>query len=399
MSEDYAGINITRIIGPVIIGQVACILLYGVLLAVFSRFLTSSAWGRATWPLRTVTVFVVCLATVSTGLGINDIWFYSTLVSTDYALIQAGTTAQCVEPVIAGLAAFAVQILLVLRVAKVVTNRYLRWGFIAFMASASLLALYGAAAMSAWSIAYHFNLDIDYTQELSMGWEDIFQMWLWTSGGIDVLITIVYIIALSKRLNGGTETSKNVFKHIALCAIRCAAYTSILAATAAILAQVYGFYNLDSYTLSYPFWEMLPPLYALSLFTTLGVADDIRHALRDPMLQRVQVTNGSNLDKSFRASGSTGLPQFYVSDVAENRNRIESIERARSARSRRDEESLFGTGSADADLESGLQGGDAIGRSASNLGLGGGGGVMVQVEKVKQVDDEKDGGKRRLSIL
>ncbi|GAA5850004.1 hypothetical protein JCM8547_000979 [Rhodosporidiobolus lusitaniae] len=390
MSAEGPSVNFKAVLGPVILGQVAQILLYGILVVVFFRFLTSSAWSRAKWHLRLVSIFVVGLATASTGLGINDIWFYATAITADINVILGGTAAQGYEPVLLGVIAFTVQVVLVLRVVKVIPQKYFRWVFIFVMISCALIGLYGAIAMTAWSIAYHFDPLVDYKHDLGLTWAGIFKIWLWTTAAVDVVITLIYVFALCKRLGGGTETTNNVLRVVVGSAARTAAYTSILQVVSAILTQVYGLDDPNTYLICYAFWEPLPAIYALSLFTTLGVADNVVTRLGDPNLR---ATNGTNLDKSFDASRSNGLPQFYVSDVGQPES---TGERPRSVRSAMSRANGRGEGGGegermfrDEDLERGLGVGQMHGRSTTSL-VPPEAGVRVEVEKVEQVDDEKE---------
>jgi hypothetical protein len=154
----------------------------------------------------------------------------------------------------------------------------------------------------------------------------VYSSWLWASGAVDVALTLVcfgssvlsphhHILiflladatALWKRLGSSgpsPEISRSVFRIIVFTFVRTAASTAVLAAAAAITAQVFGTANLNTLEISYSLWEPLAPLYAISTLTTLSVGDNVVHRLSDPTIRR---TNGSNqLPPSL-------LPQFVVS--------------------------------------------------------------------------------------
>ncbi|GAA6035126.1 hypothetical protein JCM8097_006377 [Rhodosporidiobolus ruineniae] len=385
--------SLVPLIGPVIMGQVATILFYGILVSVFTRFLGSKAWTRANWSLRITILFVVALSSAAVGLAIHDLWFYATLVTADPNVATNGTVLQAIEPGIVGLIALLDQVTLVLRVAKIVSNRYFRYIFMAVCFAGSIIGMYGACAMAAWSVSYHYNNYTDYTKEL-LSWQDVILLWLWSNAGVDLLITCVYIIALRKRLAGGTETTNNVLRLIILCAIRTAAYTSIFAMTAAILAQVFGLENTSNSLINYAFWEPLCVLYPLSLFTTLSIGDSIVNKLGDAQFRSSQRLSGM--------SGTSALPRFYVSDGAAlngngvgkglangtgGRHGLHGIEGSSRPASRR-EIDLFADDDDDAEL------GGMLGRNRSNLSVGridgGVKGVMVQVEKEEKVETEPE---------
>ncbi|GAA5914350.1 hypothetical protein JCM6882_008169 [Rhodosporidiobolus microsporus] len=289
-------------------GQVATILFYGILLAVFTRFLDSSAWRRASISLRLIIIWVVCLATVSMGLGVHDVWHYSSLVADDVNVVLSGTMAQAVEPLISGATAFTVQTVLVLRVAKVVTKRYYRWLFMGVMFAGAMLSFIVSCLFCAYSVSYRLNTFEKVTADIGLDWNTLFEMWLFSGAAVDIIITIVYIFALRKRLGGGTETTDSVLRLIVICAVRCAAYTSIVAIAGAILAPIFP---SDTSFITYAFWEPLATLYALSLFTTLGVADSITAKLSDPALQRVSGLG----TKSGGSSNGGVLPRVQVEQV------------------------------------------------------------------------------------
>ncbi|GJN92582.1 hypothetical protein Rhopal_005613-T1 [Rhodotorula paludigena] len=110
---------------------------------------------------------------------------------------------------------------------------------------------------------------------------------------------------------------------VLISAIRSAAYTAIVAIIAAITAQVFELDDPMTYLICCSshdllcgvmnqadpsarvdaFWEPLPSIYALSLFTTLSIADNVVARLSDPMLRRVGDAN--------MHSGSA--PQFVAS--------------------------------------------------------------------------------------
>ncbi|GAA5839382.1 hypothetical protein JCM11251_003964 [Rhodosporidiobolus azoricus] len=305
--------DLSGTLGPVIMGQVATVLFYGILLSVFTRFLGSASWKRASPLLRGVMLVVIGLATVATGLGIHDLWHYASLVTDDIAVVLSGSMPQAVEPLISGVTGFTVQAVLVLRVAKVITNRYFRWAFIGLMLAGALLSFIASCFFTAYSVGYRLGTFLTVKDRLNFTWNGLFELWLFSGGAVDILITVTYIFALRKRIGGRTETSNSVLRLIALCAVRCAAYTSIVAIVGAVLAPIYP---SDESFYAYAFWEPLAVLYALSLFTTLGVADSITAKLSDPALQRVSGPAGSGSTGSSGEKGNgngKALPRFFVS--------------------------------------------------------------------------------------
>ncbi|GAA6001734.1 hypothetical protein JCM10207_002288 [Rhodosporidiobolus poonsookiae] len=392
MADDgIPNINTVAVTGPVIMGHMAAIMLYGVLLAQASNFVSSPGFHRSSITLRLAILWVLCLVTVSVGLGINDIWHFSTLFTDDLSVVLNGTFPQTLEPLFCGLISVSVQTILVLRVSKVIAKVWLRWTFIFVLLGASLVSLYGAIADTVWSIKFRSNQAIDLSGSLGLNWDAILQIWLWTAAGIDSVISGVYVFILYQRLGGGTETTNNVLRMIVLCAIRTAAYTAVFAITSSITGQVFGLSDYNTSLICYAFWEPLPVLYGLSLFTTLSIADNVRGRLSDPMLRPASGMNGNS------AGGPGSHPRYFLSDVAPSFTNAAGARPATASglglgRSG-DPLSMAenGEGTKSGDSGHGASGGTGTGEMR---GLGQGVGVRVEVEKV--VDDERE---RRASLL
>ncbi|GAA5901733.1 hypothetical protein JCM8208_003571 [Rhodotorula glutinis] len=274
--------NIDSITGPVILGQVAAVMMYGVLLSEFSSYLHSPAWRRTGRGMSWVICGIMLAVTASVALAIHDIFFYGTLFTEDLDFILHGTRPQAVEPIVAGVIAFSVHMVLVQRVLKILPSRWIRWTFAAFVGTGALLGLLASCMYGAIGVLYH-NYDFS---GWPWTWDAWFSTWLWSVAAVDVLITSVYVWALCKRLSGGTQLRQSVLRLLVLAAGRTAMYTAILAVIAAVLGESWGINEPYKNFICYAFWEPLPPLYALSLFTTLSVADNVVARLGDPALRK-----------------------------------------------------------------------------------------------------------------
>ncbi|GAA6007223.1 uncharacterized protein JCM10292_003949 [Rhodotorula paludigena] len=284
-----AVVNLDSVTGPVVMGSAAAVLLYGVLLSQFTRYLQSPGWHRSTWPNRIAILVVMVFVTTAVALSLHDIWYYGTLASLDLDFVLSGTAAQGFEPFLCGIVAFMVQTMLVLRVLKVLDARWLRYTFVATTVGAALFSCLSACFYGGFSVAYHYDSLVN--TDIGLDWNGWYQAWLWTAAAVDVNITSIYIFAINRRLGDGAETTRSVMRLVLLSAIRSAAYTAIVAIIAAITAQVFKLDDPMTYLICYAFWEPLPPIYALSLFTTLSIADNVVARLSDPILRRVGDAN------------------------------------------------------------------------------------------------------------
>ncbi|GAA5904276.1 hypothetical protein JCM6882_003185 [Rhodosporidiobolus microsporus] len=379
--------DVGYIIGPIIIGQVTTIFLYGILLNIFTHFLGSKAWTRASWSLRCTILVVFAVCTASIGLAMNDIWHFSTQITGSLDVYLAGTVPQAVEPALTGVIGLVVQIVLVVRVCKIITNRFLRAAFIFCVVGAGILGLYGAAGVAAWGVYYVPNPSVDVSDKFGFDWLGLFKIWLWTTASVNILITLVYIFAIHQRFSGGKRTTVSVLRLIVLGANRSAAYTSFFALVAAAIITGFGIDNISTYLISYAFLEPLPVLYALSLFTTLNVGDSLHERLSNPDLRVI------------RSGGKTPsqLPDFVLSSSAgDGEGRRSSDLSGRSGPLLGERRATGGSDDAYDEAENGLnvtKSGRALTPRASFTNDGrrslDGRGIMVQVEKEEKVEKEE----------
>ncbi|GAA5845662.1 hypothetical protein JCM11251_002083 [Rhodosporidiobolus azoricus] len=124
-----------------------------------------------------------------------------------------------IQPIFTGVIAVTVQLVLGLRVAKVINSRLVRYIFLFLNTSGSVVMLYGTAGYTAWGVLWVQDNSIDYTKNL---------------GGLSW-----------------------------------------------IGFALLGFDDYNTYLTPYALFEPLPVLYALSLFTTLPVLDPGPRRLSD----------------------------------------------------------------------------------------------------------------------
>lgn len=94
-----------------------------------------------------------------------------------------------------------------------------------------------------------------------------FSIWLWAGATADISISLVCASSLKSRLHGYTREADSLLHRLVIICFRTAAYTSLMAIVAAILATIYhARFTLHLY-ITFAFWLGLPALYGIALFT------------------------------------------------------------------------------------------------------------------------------------
>ncbi|KAM0751447.1 hypothetical protein T439DRAFT_380411 [Meredithblackwellia eburnea MCA 4105] len=223
---------------------------------------------------------IIALTTLSTALDISDIWHFGTLQLRTVETLLQGTLVETIEPVIVGCVAVCTQGILVVRAAKMFeknSHKLLLGVFSGLTITTSFLGAVGAAV---WGFLYYRNpfLDSNFTPT----YNQCLAIWLGWGAASDLMITAAFICTLRKRtrLSDFNPTTASAYRLIISLTLQSAAYTTLIAVPGAILSLVFNGNTLLTTDIQYPFWIPLPGLYALSLFTTLSVPDQVQSRLR-----------------------------------------------------------------------------------------------------------------------
>lgn len=213
------------------VGQIVAIFLYGVLVSNFSHFIQTSSWTQSGRLLRAVVHLVVALTTTVTGLYAVDIWDYGTYApAADVAYLEQGAVHSAIQPVFLLVVAVIVQVMLVIRSSRIIEEA--RWRTMYFVVAAMLIAVEAFAAACACAYEIRFALVPD--EDFAIGyfdWTASIIVWHWAAAVIDMLISAIYVVNLSRRLGGVAHTvgAESVVRVIVLLVVRSAAYTAVLA--------------------------------------------------------------------------------------------------------------------------------------------------------------------------
>ncbi|GAA5918561.1 hypothetical protein JCM6882_002336, partial [Rhodosporidiobolus microsporus] len=109
-------------------------------------------------------------------------------------------------------------------------------------------------------------------------------IWLWSSTGVDVLISLALACTLRSRIAGFNSRTDGLLKRLIVVALQTAAYTAVISLVGAAVAT--AFENAHDYHTSaagFAFWLPLPALHAISLYTTLSSRRVIAAELGGPV--------------------------------------------------------------------------------------------------------------------
>ncbi|ORY88155.1 hypothetical protein BCR35DRAFT_351272 [Leucosporidium creatinivorum] len=279
------------LIGPILIGAMLQIGLYGFLLSYLINLRSSPTWTRSRRITRTVCYGVVLLNTGYTGLTGHTIWYWGTLPERDYHTIAGGEVVAAAGPIVLTTIAVIVQMTLAVRSSRIMKRAIYRYIYITVIGCTGLVSYLGAIVLSASSLRWHFLNMTDWVAGLSL--KKGLMIWMWSACSIDLTITTVYLIQLRRTLWGKNSTSDSVFLLIGRLVVRSAAYTAVFAALVAIMTQLFCD-SMNLFGLDFVFCIPLASLYTLSLFTTLTIPDVVERELGGH-IARVQKSHPSAL--------------------------------------------------------------------------------------------------------
>ncbi|KAM0752064.1 hypothetical protein T439DRAFT_379189 [Meredithblackwellia eburnea MCA 4105] len=281
----------TAVNGPFIMGDIAQVALWGVLLSTAGHFIASPAWSKYSCSLRGVVYLVLLLATFSTAMAITDLWYYSTLVSDSLDVILKGTLFGALEPLGVGMIAVVVQAVLVLRASKVIAEDVWRWIYITFLGCLILVEFLAGVLTEYYQLKFHFNPDD--VPNFPLNYNQAIEMWMLLQGIIDVIIS-------ASRLGWKSKASESFLRLIVRMTLQSALLTSCFAWTTAIMVLIWPNFNPMTEDIYLAFMLPQPAIYALSLFTTLSISDRSHRQSRE----------GNAYLVSIRDPNDVPLPKF-----------------------------------------------------------------------------------------
>ncbi|GAA5903346.1 hypothetical protein JCM6882_008142 [Rhodosporidiobolus microsporus] len=266
-TQAVTALESATMLAPCSAGWQLAMILYGVYLVTAGQYLRSPMYKRAMLPVKVVLWTVSVLLTAYTGLTYVQQIRWSITIDRTIQNYLVGASFETIPPVLAGLVAAPVQVLLTLRTATLIRSRLARYVFSGIVGSGILAALLFAILTCPSSLTNFANHT---GSPVHLDFNTCLAIWLWLAAGVDVVISGALAFTLKKRVAGFNEKTDGLLHRLIVAALQTAAYTTILAVTGAILAVASFGQNFRFTYLSYPFWAPLPACYGLSLYTTLS---------------------------------------------------------------------------------------------------------------------------------
>ncbi|KAL8279690.1 hypothetical protein RQP46_008003 [Phenoliferia psychrophenolica] len=148
------------LIGPVVLGESAQIILWGVLAGTVGRFVSSAQWGKLSMRVKVMIGTVLLLVTGSTGTAIYTLWNAGTAPPKNLLGTLEVTVGQAVNIFLVGLVAALVQSIMIMRACLVVPAGRWRVGYAAAMGVLITLELLAWVVVVIFTIHYQ---RIDFT--------------------------------------------------------------------------------------------------------------------------------------------------------------------------------------------------------------------------------------------
>ncbi|KAM0755515.1 hypothetical protein T439DRAFT_351298 [Meredithblackwellia eburnea MCA 4105] len=255
------------ILGPVMLGDCFQLILFGVSLALYSSYITSS---RPSQFARLITTTVILLSCLITGLYINDIWFFSTLQQRTEDDLLTGTFVETLEPLFVGVVGALVQGVLIRRTAFMFSRNSRKYAFIICLALMVAISFVASLGTTIWGVAFFKDPFLD--SATTPTFNQCVAIWLGASALVDTAITttlLFHLWASMKGFTGFSASADSALTMVTRFVLQSAAYTTAMAIPGALLSIIFNGDSLLTTDIAYAFFLPLPGLYTLSLFTTL----------------------------------------------------------------------------------------------------------------------------------
>ncbi|KAM0752289.1 hypothetical protein T439DRAFT_324361 [Meredithblackwellia eburnea MCA 4105] len=277
---DYAPTNaqMRAVLGPILFGDMAQLALWGVLVTLAGHFIASPQWSRFSPTLRGIVIAVLILTTMSSCISLNDLFYYGTLVENDWTTVLKGTVPEAIEPLMVGIIAAVVQVLLMLRASNVIERAAFKWAYIAFVGVTISMELVMCSITTYYCLIFYQNPDTYTERNISIGWSQAITAWMLLEAFIDIWISGSYILILRTRLGWGSNRSESYLRLIVKLTLQSALLTSVFAVVTAILEIRYPGPDLETEDIYAAFLCPQPAIYAISLFTTLAIPEKSRRS-------------------------------------------------------------------------------------------------------------------------
>lgn len=260
------------IIGPVIIGSMVNIFLFGIALQAYINYSYSSFYQRDS--RRTKLLFwVVCVfGLFEIALNVVGIYNYAVSQKRDLMTLEATSMVANLQPTVAGVVAVLVQCFLTHRAGTLFNSRLGRGIFHGIVGFGILAGILGAICVSAVTFSYTLGRRkaleyLTYNQAVAI--------WTWSSAAVDIAITLSLFLTLRKHIAGFNQEMDSILVKLMRLGLWTALPSTCLALAAAIASLTLKTHNVLTCSITAAFFLPLPSLYCLSLIKTLSYRENL----------------------------------------------------------------------------------------------------------------------------
>ncbi|GJN93119.1 hypothetical protein Rhopal_006164-T1 [Rhodotorula paludigena] len=166
-------------------------------------------------------------------------------------------------PILSGLIGSIVEAYLGVRAGILITRRWLRYAFWIWLACLILVGLAFASLTCVDGVLFYKGYA---ATDLPVTYNHATAVWLFTSAGADLSITIACAWALRSRMKGFNNVTDGLLRRLIYFSVRTAAISCFFSIVSSVVLLSLGDTDLESF-LAFAFWMPMPGFYCLSLFT------------------------------------------------------------------------------------------------------------------------------------
>ncbi|TKA58334.1 hypothetical protein B0A53_00072 [Rhodotorula sp. CCFEE 5036] len=250
--------------GPAQIGNTIQIFLLGVFTTMFARYASAGELRRHGTLGQVALWSSLVLNWVYTGLCVYESYYAAVSQKRAVHDFLHGRPMRISLPVVGGSIGVLTQCFLSAHAGVLIPRKAWRIVFYVWMGLLMATQVVGYVSQFVGAIRDLRHLpDRPFTSQIGT----TFSLWLWAAATADISISLVCAISLKSRLHGYTREVDSLLHRLVIICFRTAAYTSLMAIVAAILATIYhANFTLHLY-ITFAFWLGLPALYGIALFT------------------------------------------------------------------------------------------------------------------------------------
>lgn len=253
----------TAIVGPVAIGWVVELFLFGIVLTTCSAYMYSPLYARDSRPVKLLLITVMALEGAQSGMNAWNLVHYATTQARDAGSLFYLTRLDCYGTLLLGIEGALVHTFLAARASTLFKSARLKVLYNLTIASLTVVSLVGACTYLAFSLELRAGKLHDVLPlNLAVG------LWLWGTAAVTLTISAGLWHALSERAPGISPNDAGI-PRLWRIATEIGAPATIAAVLGAVLSYALAPGSAE-YSSSGAFFQPLCSFYALGLLSSLA---------------------------------------------------------------------------------------------------------------------------------